>query len=121
MKKCSYCGAEYPDDAVMCAIDHTPFEEMETDSLAQQQVGKTDEHLQDMLARPEDWTPQALDAAKTELQSRGIRPVKFMELPAQSALHLWNHAMVRLLNALRTVDSFKFCSCVRPLPRLLAI
>jgi hypothetical protein len=26
MKKCSYCGAEYSDDAVMCAIDHTPFE-----------------------------------------------------------------------------------------------
>jgi hypothetical protein len=26
MKKCSYCGAEYPDDADMCAIDHTPFE-----------------------------------------------------------------------------------------------
>jgi hypothetical protein len=26
MKKCSYCGAEYPDDAAMCAIDHTPFE-----------------------------------------------------------------------------------------------
>ena len=26
MKKCSYCGAEYPDDAVKCAIDDTPFE-----------------------------------------------------------------------------------------------
>ena len=26
MKTCSYCGAEYPDDAVECAIDHTPFE-----------------------------------------------------------------------------------------------
>ena len=26
MKKCSYCGAEYPDDAVACAIDQTPFE-----------------------------------------------------------------------------------------------
>jgi len=26
MKTCSYCGAEYPDEAVECAIDHTPFE-----------------------------------------------------------------------------------------------
>jgi len=26
MKTCSYCGAEYPDDAVICTIDHTPFE-----------------------------------------------------------------------------------------------
>lgn len=26
MKTCSYCGAEYPDDAVVCAVDHTPFE-----------------------------------------------------------------------------------------------
>jgi hypothetical protein len=25
MKTCSYCGAEYPDDAVMCATDHTPL------------------------------------------------------------------------------------------------
>jgi hypothetical protein len=25
MKKCSYCGAEYPDDAVVCPIDQTPF------------------------------------------------------------------------------------------------
>ncbi len=25
MKRCSYCGAEYPDDATECAIDRTPF------------------------------------------------------------------------------------------------
>jgi predicted amidophosphoribosyltransferase len=26
MKKCSYCGAEYPDDATVCAVDQTPFD-----------------------------------------------------------------------------------------------
>jgi hypothetical protein len=29
MKKCPYCGAEYPDEATVCAIDQTPFEEEE--------------------------------------------------------------------------------------------
>jgi hypothetical protein len=26
MKKCSYCGAEYPDDAVVCAFDKTSLD-----------------------------------------------------------------------------------------------
>ena len=30
MKKCPYCGALYPDDATLCAIDHTAFEEPAT-------------------------------------------------------------------------------------------
>ena len=25
MKSCSYCGAEHPDDAAMCAADHKPL------------------------------------------------------------------------------------------------
>ena len=27
MKKCPYCGAEYPDETAVCAIDQTPFEQ----------------------------------------------------------------------------------------------
>jgi hypothetical protein len=27
MKRCSYCGAEYPDEATVCILDQTPFEE----------------------------------------------------------------------------------------------
>jgi hypothetical protein len=26
MKKCSYCGAEYPDDATVCAVDQTSLD-----------------------------------------------------------------------------------------------
>jgi hypothetical protein len=26
MKKCPYCGKEYPDDATVCTIDHNPLE-----------------------------------------------------------------------------------------------
>jgi len=26
MKKCTYCGKEYPDEAEICAVDHEPFE-----------------------------------------------------------------------------------------------
>lgn len=29
MKRCSYCGKTYPDDATICAIDQTPLEDAE--------------------------------------------------------------------------------------------
>jgi len=29
MKRCSYCGAEYPDDAIECIVDKTPFAEVQ--------------------------------------------------------------------------------------------
>ena len=30
MKQCPYCGAKYPDDATICAIDETPLEELQS-------------------------------------------------------------------------------------------
>jgi len=33
---------------------------------------KTSDELSAMLSRPDDWLPEALDAAKAELQRRGI-------------------------------------------------
>jgi len=33
MKKCSYCGAEYPDDVLVCPIDQTPFEQTHLDTV----------------------------------------------------------------------------------------
>jgi len=27
MKRCSYCGTEYPDDAIACTVDQTPLEQ----------------------------------------------------------------------------------------------
>jgi hypothetical protein len=35
MKRCPYCGKEYPDDATVCAIDQTPFEEVPAETVSQ--------------------------------------------------------------------------------------
>jgi hypothetical protein len=39
MKKCSYCGAEYPDNATMCVLDQTPFEDIQSNKEIPPQVG----------------------------------------------------------------------------------
>lgn len=38
MKKCSYCGAEYLDDAVICTVDHTSLDEPTPLSVATVQL-----------------------------------------------------------------------------------
>jgi len=48
--------------------------------IAAQMAEKTDQQLQDMFARSADWSKEALDAAKGELEKRGIRIVV---VPAQ--------------------------------------
>lgn len=47
---------------------------------------KTDQQLQDMFARPADWSPQALDAARAELQKRNVSPVEIASQPANDEL-----------------------------------
>lgn len=42
------------------------------EDLAAQMAGKTSDELSAMLSRPDDWLPEALDAARAELQRRGI-------------------------------------------------
>ena len=43
------------------------------EEFRQQMAEKTDQQLLDMLARPDDWTSQALYIAKEELQGRNVR------------------------------------------------
>jgi hypothetical protein len=54
--------------------------------LAAQMATKTDQQLQDMFARPADWSKEALDGAKAELEKRGIRIVVVpVQPPASNA------------------------------------
>jgi hypothetical protein len=32
MKRCSYCGAEYPDEIVECPVDQTPLNKTKSES-----------------------------------------------------------------------------------------
>jgi hypothetical protein len=43
MKKCPYCGAEYPEDALACSVDQTPFDQPDN-ALQQQSPPKEPEY-----------------------------------------------------------------------------
>lgn len=45
-------------------------------TLPSMMAEKTDQELLDMFSRPADWTPDAIDAARAELQKRGLRPIE---------------------------------------------
>jgi hypothetical protein len=67
--------------------------------LAEQMAAQTDQQLQDMFARPADWTPQALDAARAELQKRGLRPVEAAPPPPNKDYEVLPSGRKRLLKA----------------------
>lgn len=41
--------------------------------MPEKMAGKSDQQLLAMLASPDDWTPEALDAATAELRKRGVK------------------------------------------------
>ena len=47
---------------------------------------KTDQQLRDMFVRPADWSSQALDAARAELQKRNLPPIEIAPQPATDEL-----------------------------------
>lgn len=36
MKKCKYCGKEYPDDVIVCAVDQQPLDGMQPEIISDQ-------------------------------------------------------------------------------------
>lgn len=40
MKRCTYCGEDYPDDALVCALDHNPLVAAQPPSSLQQNRGR---------------------------------------------------------------------------------
>ena len=54
--------------------------------LAAQMADKTDQELQEMFARPADWSAQALDAARIELTKRNINVEAVRAMPKSQEL-----------------------------------
>ena len=61
--------------------DEVPLPMNAPPNLQAQMAEKTNEQLLEMLERPEDWLPEALDAANAELQRRGVEASARQTLP----------------------------------------
>ena len=105
MKTCSYCGAEYPEDAVECAIDHTPFER----PTARPESNPPENDQQDDLVTLVTCdTLVKADLVVSRLQSAGIETF----LPDEHLMQLvaWNlntYGYVRVQVARKDYDAAK--------------
>ena len=52
-------------------------------------AAQTDQQLQDMFARPADWTPQALDVARAELRKRNVDISHIVPIAAKPRRVIW--------------------------------
>ena len=117
MKKCSYCGAEYPDDAVECAIDRTPLKPPGNPPPAPA-LPERPEHFfpalsgedrqKDLVTIMTCGTLQAADAVVSRLRAAGIEAF----LPDESLMQVigWNlntYGYVRVQIAPRDYDEAK--------------
>jgi hypothetical protein len=67
MKKCTYCGKEQPDEAMIC-----PFDQQALEPLIVPLAKKTDQELLAMFESVTDYLPETLNQAADELWKRKI-------------------------------------------------
>jgi hypothetical protein len=105
MKKCSYCGAEYPDDAAVCAVDRTPLEGAgqplpppPPPKRTEYQLGSLSEEdrRKDLVTLVKCGTLSEADMIATQLRAAGIEVFLPDEFVMQSAYSVISFGYVRV-------------------------
>ena len=80
MKKCSYCGQEYPDDAMVCATDQTPLDSCDSaaptpssEPPAPPSAAEADDEVPDRYCNLGQFNVSEADRLLKQFEESGIR------------------------------------------------